>query len=137
MSRWHIRRSNDRQKRWQLMEVTGGHAVLLARKPHLQLNNGERFEPTGSQRRALLRRGKEEVVSVTFQNAEKTGDCMGDALRGQKKDPSNLKACDCVGEDFLRQAVADHKLFERQGRFPAAALMHCSLLQLPLMGSGQ
>ena len=70
-------------------------------------------------------------------NVEIPGDCMGDALRGQKKDPSNLKACDCVGEDFLREAVADHKLFERQGRFPAAALMHCSLLQLPLMGSGQ
>ena len=46
------------------MEVTGGHAVLLAREPILQLNSGERFEPTGSERRALLRRGKEEVVRI-------------------------------------------------------------------------
>merc|ERR1719331_3802811 len=27
-------------------------------------------------------------TSITFPNAGKTGDCMGDALRGQKKDPS-------------------------------------------------
>ena len=46
------------------MEVTGEHAVLLARGPNFQLHNGERFEPTGSQRRALLRRGKEEVVRI-------------------------------------------------------------------------
>ena len=61
---WLSISSNDRQKRWQLMEVTGEHAVLLARGPNFQLHNGERFEPTGSQRRALLRRGKEEVVRI-------------------------------------------------------------------------
>ena len=53
------------------------------------------------------------VVSVTFPNAEKTGDCMGDALRGAREKKiivEKNRKCLAVQIREVRQYIVEKKI---------------------------